>query len=80
MRQATMIVSSLLSYFVSLARIADAPVITRPMDFMTMSKNVKSQRYKNKAEFAADLDLIWENCLFFNTQEVSYPLIAPSGH
>ena len=36
-----------------------------------MSKNVKLQRYKTKAEFGADLDLIWENCLFFNTQEAS---------
>jgi transcriptional activator SPT7 len=42
------------------------------MDFATMSKNVKMQRYKTKAEFGADLDLIWENCLFFNTQEVNY--------
>lgn len=36
-----------------------------------MLRNIKTQRYKTKAEFAADLDLIWENCLFFNTLEVS---------
>lgn len=48
-------------------------VITKPMDFSTMSKNVKAQRYKSKADFAADLDLIWNNCLYFNTQEVGPP-------
>ena len=41
------------------------------MDLSTVLKNVKNQKYKSKAEFGADLDLIWENCLLYNSQEVS---------
>ena len=37
-----------------------------------MMKNIKSHKYKSKAEFTADLDLIWENCFFYNTSEVRY--------
>lgn len=36
-----------------------------------MLRNVKAQRYKTKADFSADLDLIWDNCLLYNTQDVS---------
>ncbi|KAG8996893.1 Transcriptional activator spt7 [Tulasnella sp. 427] len=43
-------------------------VIKHPMDLGTMSKNIKSNRYKNKAEFAADLNLIWDNCLTYNSR------------
>ena len=36
------------------------------MDLTTLLKNIKQHRYKTKAEFAADLDLIWENCATYN--------------
>ncbi|PKI85861.1 Transcriptional activator spt7 [Malassezia vespertilionis] len=55
-----------------LARVSkrDAPdyydVITNPMDLGTMQKKLKSGQYKNKAQFSADLDLIWNNCLVYN--------------
>jgi transcriptional activator SPT7 len=45
------------------------------MDLTTMLRNVKSGRYKNKADFVTDLDLIWENCMHYNTQEVRHFLL-----
>lgn len=52
--------------------LAHAPiVIKRPMDLSTILRNAKARKYKNKAEFAADLDLIWTNCFEYNSQEVS---------
>ncbi|KAE8541103.1 hypothetical protein D1P53_002457 [Cryptococcus gattii VGV] len=50
-------------------------VIKRPMDLSTILRNAKARKYKNKAEFAADLDLIWKNCFEYNSQE-SHPLRA----
>jgi hypothetical protein len=46
-------------------------VIQRPMDLQTIMRLVKGHKYKTKAEFAADLDLIWDNCAYYNTLEVS---------
>lgn len=40
-------------------------VIKHPMDLGTMSK--KLYLYKNMEEFKSDLDLIWSNCLTYNT-------------
>ena len=48
------------------------PVIKRPMDLSTILRNIKAHKYKSKAEFAADLDLIWENCFTYNTHEVGH--------
>src|SRR5450432_4196801 len=36
------------------------------MDLGTMTKKLKTLVYKSKAEFVADLDLIWSNCLKYN--------------
>lgn len=38
-----------------------------------MTKKLKSLQYKSKAEFVADLDLIWSNCLKYNA-DLSHPL------
>ncbi len=35
-----------------------------------MTKNLKNFMYNNKAEFTRDLNLIWSNCLEFNTMPV----------
>ncbi|KAF3018943.1 Transcriptional activator spt7 [Neopestalotiopsis sp. 37M] len=55
----------------------DAPdyynLITKPMDLGTMTKKLKSTQYKSKAEFVADLNLIWDNCLRYN-QDMNHPL------
>lgn len=45
-------------------------VIKNPMDLGTMLRNVKSGRYKSKAQFMRDLDLIWDNCLTYNSEPV----------
>jgi transcriptional activator SPT7 len=47
------------------------------MDLSTMLRNVKSGRYKTKADFVTDLDLIWDNCLYYNSQEVR-PYLRPN--
>nr|XP_019042309.1 hypothetical protein I302_08911 [Kwoniella bestiolae CBS 10118]OCF21239.1 hypothetical protein I302_08911 [Kwoniella bestiolae CBS 10118] len=61
----------------------DAPdyyeVIKKPMDLTTILRNVKARKYKNKAEFASDLALIWENCYEYNSQE-THPLRAAARY
>ncbi|KAI0998319.1 hypothetical protein K3495_g9876 [Podosphaera aphanis] len=55
----------------------DAPdyynVIKQSMDLGTMTKKLKTLSYKSKAEFVADLDLIWSNCLKYNA-DAAHPL------
>ncbi|UNI17654.1 Transcriptional activator spt7 [Purpureocillium takamizusanense] len=54
----------------------DAPdyynFIKNPMDLGTMTKKLKSLTYKSKADFVADLNLIWDNCLKYN-QDMNHP-------
>lgn len=40
------------------------------MDLQTMQKKVKTHVYKNKQEFSSDLNLIWDNCLTYNSDPV----------
>lgn len=42
-------------------------VIKRPMDLGTMTKKLKALQFKSKQEFVEDLNLIWANCLKYNT-------------
>ncbi|KAJ3058202.1 Transcriptional activator spt7, partial [Podochytrium sp. JEL0797] len=42
-------------------------VIKNPMDLGTMTKKLQNLDYNSKDEFAADLSLIWTNCISFNT-------------
>lgn len=48
----------------------DAPdyydVIKKPMDLGTIGKKMKNTEYTTKQEFIDDLNLIWENCLYYN--------------
>ncbi|RUS22446.1 LOW QUALITY PROTEIN: hypothetical protein BC937DRAFT_89120 [Endogone sp. FLAS-F59071] len=46
-------------------------VITKPMDLGTVTKKLRSFQYKSKKEFEADLYLIYENCLTYNTNPLS---------
>ncbi|GAA6035145.1 hypothetical protein JCM8097_006387 [Rhodosporidiobolus ruineniae] len=63
--------------FLQKVRKADVPdyydVIKRPMDLATLLKKVKQQAYRSKKAFAEDLDLIWSNCLLYNSHP-SHPL------
>jgi hypothetical protein len=49
----------------------DAPnyydLIKNPMDLSTMTKKLRSFAYNSKSDFVKDLDLIWSNCLEYNT-------------
>ncbi|GJN91821.1 hypothetical protein Rhopal_004844-T1 [Rhodotorula paludigena] len=63
--------------FLQKVRKADVPdyydVIKRPMDLATLLKKVKQQAYRTKKAFAEDLDLIWSNCLLYNSHP-NHPL------
>ncbi|KAJ5594791.1 uncharacterized protein N7459_000999 [Penicillium hispanicum] len=49
----------------------DAPdyytIIKHPMDLGTMTKKLKGLQYRSKQDFVDDLNLIWANCLKYNT-------------
>lgn len=51
-------------------------VILRPMDLGTMHKKLRNREYASKQEFAADLQLIHDNCLTYNTEEVFTPCVC----
>lgn len=40
------------------------------MDLGTMSRKVKNHVYKTQREFVDDLNLIWDNCLTYNSDLV----------
>ena len=43
------------------------------MDLSTMARKVRQHLYKTKRDFISDLNLIWDNCLKYNTEPVSRP-------
>jgi transcriptional activator SPT7 len=46
-------------------------IIQRPMDLGTMQRNLKTgTHFKSKAQFMEELNLIWDNCLSYNTDPV----------
>lgn len=47
------------------------------MDLTTLLRNVKAHKYKCKADFASDVDLIWQNCYTYNTTAVSVETCKP---
>ncbi|ORX41466.1 hypothetical protein BCR36DRAFT_339426 [Piromyces finnis] len=53
----------------------DAPnyyeIIKKPMDLSLMSRKLKGLQYNSKEEFSNDLELIWSNCLAYNTDPKS---------
>ncbi|MCJ1404632.1 Transcriptional activator spt7 [Xylographa trunciseda] len=46
--------------------------IKHPMDLSTMTKKLKAVQYKSKQEFVGDLNLIWQNCLTYNTDPAHF--------
>ncbi|RUS23026.1 hypothetical protein BC937DRAFT_93382, partial [Endogone sp. FLAS-F59071] len=44
-------------------------IITKPMDFSTIEQKLKAGKYRNMANFSADVKLVFENCYKFNTPE-----------
>jgi len=40
------------------------------MDLSLMTRKLKGLQYNSKEEFANDLELIWSNCLAYNTDPV----------
>jgi transcriptional activator SPT7 len=54
-------------------------IIKHPMDIGTMMKKLKGLQYKSKKEFVDDLNLIWSNCLTYNT-DPNHPLRKKALH
>lgn len=50
-----------------------AIVIRHPMDLGTMTKKLKAFSYRSKQDFVDDINLIWANCLKYNT-DPNHPL------
>ncbi|CAK7233189.1 Transcriptional activator spt7 [Sporothrix bragantina] len=48
-------------------------IVKQPMDLGTMTKKLKGLQFKSKAEFVADLNLVWDNCLKYN-RDATHPL------
>ena len=48
-------------------------IVKQPMDLGSMTKKLKGLQFKSKAEFVADLNLIWDNCLKYN-RDAGHPL------
>ncbi|KAL6935498.1 hypothetical protein ACO0R3_000541 [Hanseniaspora guilliermondii] len=42
-------------------------IVKTPMDLNTMLRKLRNFRYNSKQEFVDDLNLIWKNCLTYNT-------------
>ena len=58
---------SLLAWIAALICCLSLTVIKHPMDLGSMTKKLKALQYKSKKEFVDDLNLIWSNCLKYNT-------------
>lgn len=41
-----------------------------------MGRKVRNKQYRNKTEFIADLNLIWDNCLTYNAHPVSAYIVS----
>ena len=47
-------------------------VIKRPMDLTTIKKNLEKGQYANPGEVAADIRLVWSNCMTYNSDGSEY--------
>ncbi|PIA19195.1 Bromodomain-containing protein, partial [Coemansia reversa NRRL 1564] len=58
--------------FLSQVKRKDAPdyykVIRQPMDLGTMVRNLRSETYNSKRQFADHLQLVRDNCYTYNTE------------
>ncbi|KAJ5887939.1 hypothetical protein N7495_007980 [Penicillium taxi] len=65
------------SAFLTRVNRRDAPdyhtIIRQPMDLGSMTKKLKGLQYRSKQDFVDDLNLIWANCLRYNTN-LEHPL------
>ncbi len=49
-------------------------LITHPMDLTTVDKKLKTYQYRLVEDFLKDIELIWSNCITYNTEaHVSIP-------
>jgi hypothetical protein len=52
--------------------------IKEPMDLSSVLKKVKSMRIRDAETFKAKVDLVWDNCMFFNGEESVIHQVAQS--
>ena len=44
-------------------------IITEPMDFGTIEKNLKHHAYPSMQKFLADIELVFKNCYHYNGEQ-----------
>lgn len=42
-------------------------IIKKPMDLGTIKNNLENGKYENKDQVAADVRLVWTNCMLYNS-------------
>merc|ERR1711907_266097 len=42
-------------------------IIKKPMDFRTIESKVRNGKYSRPSQFAADVTLVFDNCVLYNT-------------
>ena len=47
-------------------------MISEPMDFATMREKIDGNVYKTFDEFEKDFNLIWKNCMAYNSEDTIY--------
>ncbi|OQS00052.1 histone acetyltransferase [Thraustotheca clavata] len=47
-------------------------IVKKPIDLSAIQKRIEDNVYPNKAAFKADLDLMCENCMLYNSSETNY--------
>jgi hypothetical protein len=51
-------------------------IVKQPMDLGTIKRKLERQQYSNAAECAADIRLVWKNCMSFNAEQSDFWLLA----
>ena len=51
-------------------------IIQHPMDLGTVLTKLNKQQYPNAATCAADIKLIWQNCMSYNAEDSDFWILA----
>jgi hypothetical protein len=51
-------------------------IVTKPMDLGTVKRKLERKLYPNAAHCAADIRLIWNNCMLYNAEGSDFWLLA----
>lgn len=51
-------------------------IVSQPMDLGTVLSKLKKHQYPNAATCAADIKLVWANCMSYNAEESDFWVLA----